>query len=180
HGGDSIPVRDSAVATQLYRIAQEAVANAAKHAAAENIDIRVTVNGSELALAITDNGVGIPDKLPDSKGLGLRLMRHGAALIGATLSVQRHGGDGTAAVFKVRIPKQSESNISIFNRALPSLKCLNTGFVLLMITRWSVKGLPTLSMGKPISWSAGKRKIRPALLLVLPKRGQMLRLSIFP
>jgi len=113
HGGDSIPVRDSAVATQLYRIAQEAVANAAKHAAAENIDIRVTVNGSELALAITDNGVGIPDKLPDSKGLGLRLMRHGAALIGATLSVQRHGGNGTAAICKLRIPNQSESSISI-------------------------------------------------------------------
>ena len=113
HGGDSIPVRDSAVATQLYRIAQEAVTNAAKHAAAENIDIRVTVNGSELALAITDDGVGIPDKLPDSKGLGLRLMRHGAALIGATLSVQRHGGKGTAAICKLRIPNQSESSISM-------------------------------------------------------------------
>ena len=108
HGGESIPVRDSAVATQLYRIAQEAVTNAAKHAAAENIDIRVTVNGSELALAITDDGVGIPDKLPDSKGLGLRLMRHGAALIGATLSVQRHGGKGTAAICKLRIPNHSE------------------------------------------------------------------------
>jgi len=113
HGGDSIPVRDSAVATQLYRIAQEAVTNAAKHAAAENIDIRFTVNGSELALAITDDGVGIPDKLPDSKGLGLRLMRHGAALIGATLSVQRHGGNGTAAICKLRIPNHSESSISI-------------------------------------------------------------------
>src|SRR5438876_3633243 len=113
HGGDSIPVRDSAVATQLYRIAQEAVTNAAKHAAAENIDIRVTVNGSELALTITDDGVGIPDKLPDSKGLGLRLMRHGAALIGATLSVQRHGGNGTAAICKLRIPNQSESSISM-------------------------------------------------------------------
>jgi signal transduction histidine kinase len=113
HGGDSIPVRDSAVATQLYRIAQEAVTNAAKHAAAENIDIRVAVSSSELALAITDDGVGIPDKLPDSKGLGLRLMRHGAALIGATLSVQRHGENGTAAVCKLRIPNQSESGISI-------------------------------------------------------------------
>src|SRR5436189_3250692 len=41
HGEESIPLRDSAVATQLYRIAQEAARNAAKHAAAENIDIRV-------------------------------------------------------------------------------------------------------------------------------------------
>jgi signal transduction histidine kinase len=113
HGEESIPVRDSTVATQLYRIAQEAATNAAKHAAAENIDIRVTVNGSELALAITDDGVGIPNKLSDSKGLGLRLMRHGAALIGATLSVQRNGGSGTVAICKLRIPNYSESSFAI-------------------------------------------------------------------
>ena len=112
HGGQSIPVRDSAIATQLYRIAQEAATNAAKHAAAENIDIRITVNGSELALAITDDGVGIPAKLSDSKGLGLRLMRHGAALIGATLSIQRRNGNGTVATCSVRIPNHSESNVS--------------------------------------------------------------------
>src|SRR5215831_11282643 len=113
HAEDSIPVRDSAVATQLYRIAHEAATNAAKHAAAENIDIRVTVNGSELALAITDDGVGIPAKLSDSKGLGLRLMRHGATLIGATLSVQRNGGSGTVATCKLRIPNHSESTFAI-------------------------------------------------------------------
>jgi len=113
HGEESIPVRDSEVATQLYRIAQEAATNAAKHAAAENIDIRVTVNGSELVLAISDNGVGIQDKLSDSKGLGLRLMRHGAALIGAALSVQRNGGRGTVATCKLRIPNHRESSIAI-------------------------------------------------------------------
>ena len=112
HGEESIPVSDSAVATQLYRIAQEAATNAAKHAAAENIDIRVIVNGSELVLAITDNGVGIPDKLSDSKGLGLRLMRHGAAIIGATLSVKRNGGSGTVATCKLRIPNHSESSFA--------------------------------------------------------------------
>jgi signal transduction histidine kinase len=113
HGKQSIPVRDSAVATQLYRIAQEAATNAAKHAGAENIDIRVAVDGSELTLAIMDDGVGIPDKLPDPKGLGLRLMRHGAALIGATLSVQRNGGSGTAATCTLRIPNHSKTSFAI-------------------------------------------------------------------
>jgi signal transduction histidine kinase len=112
HGEESIPVRDSAVATQLYRIAQEAATNAAKHAAAKNIDIRVTVDRSELTLAIIDDGVGFPDKLSDSKGLGLRLMRHGAALIGAALSVQRNGGSGTVATCKLRIPSDSELNFA--------------------------------------------------------------------
>ena len=113
HGEEPIPVRDSAVATQLYRIAQEAATNAAKHAAAENIDIRVTADGSELTLAIIDDGVGFPDKVSDSKGLGLRLMRHGAALIGAALSVQRNGRSGTTATCKVRIPNHSESTFAI-------------------------------------------------------------------
>ncbi|PYK49064.1 MAG: hypothetical protein DME20_07740 [Verrucomicrobia bacterium] len=113
HGEEPIPVRDSAVATQLYRIAQEAATNAAKHAAAENIDIRVTADGSELTLAIIDDGVGFPDKVSDSKGLGLRLMRHGAALIGAALSVQRNGRSGTTATCKIRIPNHSESSFAI-------------------------------------------------------------------
>ena len=88
HGEDSIPMRDSVAATQLYRIAQEAATNAAKHAAAENIDIRASMDGSEVTLAIIDDGVGFPDKVSDAKRLGLRLMRHGAALIDAALSVQ--------------------------------------------------------------------------------------------
>src|SRR5205809_3434517 len=113
HGEESIPLRDSAVATQLYRIAQEAATNAAKHAAAENIDIRVTMDGSELTLAIIDDGVGFPDKPSNSKGLGLRLMRHGAALIGAALSVQRNGGSGTVATCKLKIPSESELDFAI-------------------------------------------------------------------
>src|SRR5213080_3677888 len=113
HGEESIPVRDSAVATQLYRIAQEAATNAAKHAAAENIDIRVTIDGSELTLAIIDDGVGFPDKPSNSKGLGLLLMRHGAALIDAALSVQRNGGSGTVATCKLKIPSESELDFAI-------------------------------------------------------------------
>ena len=113
HGQESIPVRDSVIATQLYRIAQEAAMNAAKHAAAQQIDIRVFMDRSELALAIEDDGVGFPDKLSDSKGLGLRLMRHGAALIGATLSVQRNGRKGTVATCKLKVPNHSESNFVI-------------------------------------------------------------------
>jgi signal transduction histidine kinase len=113
HGREPIPVRDSVVATQLYRIAQEAATNAAKHAAAEQIDIRVTMDGSELTLAIEDDGIGFPDELSDSDGLGLRLMRHGAALIGATLSVQRNGRSGTVASCKLRISNHSESDFAI-------------------------------------------------------------------
>ena len=102
--GGLIPMRDPAVATQLYRIAQEASTNAAKHAAADQIDIRISMENSEVTLAIIDDGVGFPDNLSDSKGLGLRLMRHGAALIGGTFKVRQNGQRGTIATCKVTIP----------------------------------------------------------------------------
>jgi signal transduction histidine kinase len=111
HGEESIPVQDSAVATQLYRIAQEAATNAAKHAAAEQVDIRISVKASELTLAITDDGVGFPGNLSDSKGLGLRLMRHGAALIGGTFNVRRNGRRGTIAICKVNVSNHNELNL---------------------------------------------------------------------
>jgi signal transduction histidine kinase len=110
HGEESIPVHDSTVATQLYRIAQEAATNAAKHAAAQQVNIRITVKDSELTLAITDDGVGFPGNLSDSKGLGLRLMRHGAALIGGTFNVRRNGQRGTIATCKVPVSNHNELN----------------------------------------------------------------------
>src|SRR5438477_9495578 len=57
-GEELIPIHDSTVANQLYRIAQEAVTNSVKHAVANHIDIRLAMNGSELYLSIVDDGVG--------------------------------------------------------------------------------------------------------------------------
>ena len=62
HGGELIPLHDSTVANQLYRIAQEAVTNSVKHAAANHIHIRLAMDGPELCLSIVDDGVGFPDK----------------------------------------------------------------------------------------------------------------------
>ena len=100
-GDESIRVHDSTVANQLYQIAQEAVTNSVKHAAAGQIDIRLAMDGSELCLSIIDDGVGFPDK-PRSEGLGLRLMRHGAAMSGAMFDVRRNGEKGTIATCRVK------------------------------------------------------------------------------
>lgn len=101
-GDESIRIHDSTVANQLYRIAQEAVTNSLKHGAAKQIDIRLAMDGPELCLTITDDGVGFPDKPLQSDGLGLRLMRHGAALSGATFDVRRNGRSGTIATCRVK------------------------------------------------------------------------------
>src|SRR5262249_21185845 len=112
HGEGLIPMRAPAVATQLYRIAKEAATNAAKHAGAEQIDIRISADDTELILAIMDNGVGFPGNHLDSKGLGLRLMRHGAALIGGTFNVRKNGQRGTIATCKVTIQNNNGLNFS--------------------------------------------------------------------
>ena len=99
-GEELIPIHDSTVANQLYRIAQEAVTNSVKHADASQIDIRLALDGPELCLSIADDGVGFPDN-PQSEGLGLHLMRPAAALSGGTFDIGRNGGKGTIATCRV-------------------------------------------------------------------------------
>ena len=105
-GEESVRIQDSTVATQLYRIAQEAVTNAVKHAVATRIDIHLVKRGPEVTLAIIDDGIGFSDELPRAEGLGLHLMRHGAALIGATVNVRRNDAGGTIAMCKLNIPDE--------------------------------------------------------------------------
>jgi len=100
-GDESIRIHDPSIANQLYRIAQEAVTNSVKHAAAKQIDIRLAKDGSELVLTIVDDGIGFPDK-PQPQGLGLHLMRHGAALSGVTFDVRRNGPSGTIVTCQVQ------------------------------------------------------------------------------
>jgi two-component system, NarL family, sensor histidine kinase UhpB len=82
----------------LYRIAQEAITNAMKHSRAETIEVRLDVNADAIRLRVLDDGVGPPEALTKTTGLGLQTMRDRAAAIGARLSlVGRHEG-GTAVI----------------------------------------------------------------------------------
>jgi two-component system, LuxR family, sensor kinase FixL len=90
------PVRisDSRKATHLYRIAQEAVANAVKHAQSHEIRIGLKSTEETITLAVRDDGIGIPviDRCHD--GIGLRIMQYRANLIGGHLTVEplvQHG-----------------------------------------------------------------------------------------
>jgi signal transduction histidine kinase len=100
-GDESVRVRDSTTATQLYHIAQEASTNAVKHAGATKIDIELARKGPRLTLSVSDDGHGFPEKLPQPPGLGLRLMAHGAALAGGKFSVQRNRDGGTVVTCKL-------------------------------------------------------------------------------
>jgi two-component system sensor histidine kinase UhpB len=88
-----LPVQDE---LQAYRIVQEAVANAVRHASARTIVIGLrAVRGSRLQIEVVDDGKGfVPDEA-DGDGLGLQGMRERAAAIGGTFSLVSRPGLGT-------------------------------------------------------------------------------------
>jgi two-component system CheB/CheR fusion protein len=83
---EPVSVADNLISTHLYLIAQEAVHNALKHAQPRNIGISLESN-QQLVLRVQDDGLGMPAQPPANKGLGLRIMRNRAEIIGATLTV---------------------------------------------------------------------------------------------
>jgi PAS domain S-box-containing protein len=91
---DSIAIHDATVATNLYRIAQEAIANAIKHGAAKSVLIDLAQDDGRTTLRLQDDGRGIPAK-PKETGMGLYTMRYRAAMIGGTLDLQRTVPRGT-------------------------------------------------------------------------------------
>jgi len=87
-----VPIADRVAAGHLYRIAQEAVNNALKHADASELVIRLSGTPSAVELAVWDNGRGLhPSK---GRGLGLEVMKHRANVIGAEFTVTSKRGQG--------------------------------------------------------------------------------------
>jgi two-component system, NarL family, sensor histidine kinase NreB len=89
----NVRISDTGLATQLYRIAQEAVANATRHSGAKSITISLLRSGARLELAVADDGRGMPDE-KTSGGLGLSTMGHRARLINANLELAPNRGGG--------------------------------------------------------------------------------------
>ncbi|HYL01211.1 MAG TPA: chemotaxis protein CheB [Steroidobacteraceae bacterium] len=99
---------DGGAATQLYRIAQEAVTNAVKHAQARSITIHVGRHGSMLRLRIADDGIGIGKAAP-GKGIGLQIMRYRAHSIGGILIVEPGAHGGTVVTCTLRTVPASKT-----------------------------------------------------------------------
>lgn len=93
------------MAIQLYRIAQEAVSNAARHGQARLIRVAVTGRAHTLELAITDDGSGLPPPHARGQGMGLRVMGHRAAMVGGTCHAAALPAGGT--LVHCRIPLSS-------------------------------------------------------------------------
>jgi signal transduction histidine kinase len=86
------------VALCLFRVAQEALNNAARHAAARVATVRLRQMDGGLLLAVSDNGVGFDPKNPGQGGLGSASMRERVSLVDGTLDIESAPGRGTTVV----------------------------------------------------------------------------------
>jgi signal transduction histidine kinase len=90
------------LSTLVFRLVQEALHNAVRHARATQIQIRARMAGSRLEIEVRDNGVGFdPDALPhnpDQPGVGLAGMRNRVELVGGDFSLRTAPGRGTSIV----------------------------------------------------------------------------------
>src|SRR5439155_5948995 len=89
------------IEAEIFRIAQEAVSNAMRHAGAEQVKVSLIAAATQVSLTVEDDGTGIPKRRARKEvgGVGLGAMRERAELIGAQLSVGDRVGGGT----KVRL-----------------------------------------------------------------------------
>lgn len=91
---DRLVMEDHQVASQLYRIIQEAVNNSVKHANASKITINIVNKNDILIIGVTDDGIGISEAAI-GRGMGLSIMQYRARCINASLEVGLSTSGGT-------------------------------------------------------------------------------------
>ena len=95
HIDNEVFMFDDATATHLYRIVQESINNAVKHAEASQINVSLKIEQGHGVLEVIDNGIGIPDDLVDSSGLGLNIMKHRCGLFNGEITINPDEHHGT-------------------------------------------------------------------------------------
>ena len=91
----AVALQDPTMATDLYRIVQEAVTNAVRHGDPDSVQVTVKQEQGIVTLDVSDDGTGISVKASDNNGMGLRIMRYRANIIGAELEVGPRVEGGT-------------------------------------------------------------------------------------
>lgn len=94
--------------THLFRIAQEALTNIARHAGAPHAQMNLTSSGGEICLSIQDDGCGLSTDPPAGRGLGMIGMRARARSAGGDVTVRSRPGHGV--LIEVRVPLRHETH----------------------------------------------------------------------
>jgi len=98
---ENVLANDIAVATHLYRIAQEAVTNAVRHSRATHIVIGLHLVGGAVTLSVSDNGIGMPAEFDSLTGMGLHTMQYRARIVGGRLEIERRECGGTRVICSI-------------------------------------------------------------------------------
>ena len=107
-GPPSLVVRDSTIAANIYRIAQEATTNAIRHGGAKNIDIKLAVNTDHASLTIQSDGTDFQHPDPDTKGMGLKIMSYRAEMINGEIDIATAPQGGTTVTCSFSIHNLNE------------------------------------------------------------------------
>jgi PAS domain S-box-containing protein len=94
------------IASCLYRIAQESLANVSKHARASRVELELTCDGREVTLSVRDDGVGfdLDRTRAHHQGLGLINIRERARSVEGRLEIESQPGRGTRLVVEIPLP----------------------------------------------------------------------------
>lgn len=103
-----IPQVSLPVKIALYRILQEALSNACRHAGVENVRVRLSANAGQVRLEVIDAGRGFtppplvgPEATERVEHIGLRGMRERVSLVGGTFAIESAPGSGTHIIVEV-------------------------------------------------------------------------------
>ncbi len=95
----------------IFRIVQEALANAARHSQAKHVEVGLAYGKQEITFTISDDGLGFdPDKV--HSGFGLQSMRERVNALGSALTIETALGEGTSLSFTVPLHRPTESEES--------------------------------------------------------------------
>ncbi len=100
---------DEIAGNHVYRIAQEALANAVRHGRPARVTVKLRSTATEFELAVEDDGPGLPQP-PPNPGFGMRSMRYRAEAVGGTLSIGPGIGGGTTV--RLLCPRPAQPLVS--------------------------------------------------------------------
>jgi PAS domain S-box-containing protein len=99
--------------TTLYRIAQEALTNVAKHSRARNVDVILERQSDSVVLIVEDDGIGFdPESAGSPQSFGLLGMHERAGLVGAVVQIESAPGSGTTILVRMSMPRINGSSQS--------------------------------------------------------------------
>jgi two-component system, NarL family, sensor histidine kinase UhpB len=102
---EGLPPLDPQVELAVYRVAQEALTNAVRHANCSTVRVSLERAGAAVVLRVADDGVGMDGSFP---GGGLRGMRERAVSVGATLETRSSAGRGVQVSMRIPVPADGE------------------------------------------------------------------------